>query len=383
VFVFAAAALAIAQPAPPYLCGPDCTQPGRYVLCRDSFDDNSMSAGGVQLTDFLDSACVTFDPPAPMFALTGFAALFGSGDMLIGLIEIFEENNVAAPGNRVGESGAGIPSSNSNGFSGLFFGAINLTASFRLCMRQQLDDPVGTMLVRPMLFDGDGVQGQNWSYNAPTWADANGAYSGDLVFRAVVEYDDLTPWEVGGPCYMTQTDGGVPADSGTGNDPDGGGNNDPDGGGNSDLDGGVDGGGNNDNPPPTITAITPNQGPNTQTTSVIASGTGFVAGLTLKIGTIPTDGVDVSGSTTINAIVPANIAGGVYDVVVQNPDGQAAILPQAYTVLVPNQPPPGGKADTCGCDHTTSGRAPLWLLALLFLRPNRDRSRRRREDQRE
>lgn len=364
--------LAPAQPAPPYQCGPDCSQRGRYVLCQDTFDTNMTSAGGVQLTEFLEAGCATFQPPAASFQLTGFAALFGPGETLIGLLEVFVEDDTERPGADIFDTGVAIPDAVSAGFSGLLFGSVTSTVAFRMCLRQQLDDPVGTMLVRPLYFDGDGVQGRNWSYSPRTgWSNADQTYPSDLVLRAVVEYPDYRPWEPGGPCEnMGAPDAGPRPDSGGGGDS--GNIDDADGGNTGDPDGGVPIGG-----APMITAISPDRGPNTQSTPVIVTGTHFENGLTLKIGSIAAENIDVAGPTTINAVVPADINAGAYDVIVQNPDGQAAILPKGYTVLDPNQT--GNAADECGC--TAAGKqngpaVPLVLAGLLFLRLIRRNARR-------
>lgn len=317
------------------------------------------SAGGVQLTQFLEAACATFQPPAPTFQLTGFAALFGPGESLIGLLEVFVEDYTDRPGADILDTGVAIPDAVSAGFSGLYFGSVTSTVAFRMCLRQQLDDPVGTMLVRPMYLDGDGVQGTNWSYSAPNWSSADDTYPGDLVLRAVVEYADYTPWEAGGPCEnMGSPDAGPGVDSGARDSGAG------DSGEIDDPDGGISPGN-----APTITAISPNRGPNTQTTAVIVTGTNFQNGLTLKIGSITAENIDVAGPTTINAVVPADINAGAYDVIVQNPDAQAAILPMGYTVLDPNQT--GNAADECGCTAAKNGDYPsaaLLLLALFFVR---------------
>jgi hypothetical protein len=136
--------------------------------------------------------------------------------------------------------------------------------------------------------------------------------------------------------------------------------------------------------PPTITAITPNSGVNNQPVDVTVIGTGFVVGLMLKIGAISADVVSVPGPTTIHAKVPMGIAPGAYDVLVTNPDGEAAVLPNGYTVLAATGHAP--KSGTCGCS-SAGGSDPrgMILLAccLLALRSTfriRTRGRERRAD---
>jgi MYXO-CTERM domain-containing protein len=125
---------------------------------------------------------------------------------------------------------------------------------------------------------------------------------------------------------------------------------------------------------PTITAISPNMGTNAVPVSVVVTGTNFVSGLQLQIGTIPATGVEVPGPTTIHAMVPANIVPGSYDVVVTNPDRQSAVLPKGYTVTAGASPP----SSKCGCATTSdgsAGSAPMFgaLLLLVVVRSRRRR----------
>ena len=78
---------AAAQGLPPFRCGPDCLNPGRYVLCNDNFDNSATTAGGIALTGWLERACAGFVAPTPTFDVLGFVALFGSGEDLIGVFE--------------------------------------------------------------------------------------------------------------------------------------------------------------------------------------------------------------------------------------------------------------------------------------------------------
>lgn len=381
--------------APPFRCGPDCTTPGQYVLCNDSFDQTSAIAGTLELTDFLDAGCMTFDPPAGSFQLVAFAALFGSGDQLASLVEVHTERSpvTLVPMTKIFEAGAAIPFSASPGFSGLFFATQNLTTAFRLCIKQQIDGfGAGT---RPLTFDSDGMQHTNTVFDLSRPNPPNGAWNqptvanvtGDFVIRAVVRYADQTPWQPGGSC--SGADAGV-SDSGSADAApvtDGGGATDGgaplDGGANADAsapqdasapaDGGlgVDAGAL---PAPRIISITPDRGPSTQATGVVVTGEGFQAGLTLKIGAIPTTDLTVPGPTTILATVPQGIAPGTYDVVVQNPDGQAAVLTKGFTITgTEGNPPPD---DSCNCASTRRTRGSgswMWGVAMLGLAAIRSR----------
>lgn len=388
-----------AQGAPPFRCGPDCSRPGRYVLCADNFDNSNTSAGGVVLVNFLERACVSFPPPAQQFTITGFAALFGPGDTVATWLQIFVENGSNTPGMELTGTGVGIPGAAAAGFTGLFFGSVNATTDFRLCLQQQIDDSGGNSFGRPLLFDDDGVQGTNWAFipSAGGWQ-ASGA-AGDFILRPIVEYGDLTPWAPGGACE--RPDGGVAADSGVPAGDSGvpaGDSGSPvarDGGEAMDSgeaadsgdpgpasDAGVDPGGGDAGTsgggPPTITAISPKEGPNTDAIDVTVTGTNFEPGAQLMIGSIQANDVSVPGSTTILAEVPRGIAPGVYDVIVRNPDDQTAILSDGYTVRGPGGGVAPPAAD-CGCRTAgarESGSDLLWiLLGVLCVAALRPRAR--------
>jgi hypothetical protein len=61
--------------------------------------------------------------------------------------------------------------------------------------------------------------------------------------------------------------------------------------------------------PPTVTGITPNQGPTTGGTSVTITGTNFTASSTVQIGGVAATGVNFVSSTSLMATTPANSAG--------------------------------------------------------------------------
>ena len=83
-------------------------------------------------------------------------------------------------------------------------------------------------------------------------------------------------------------------------------------------------------PAPTVTAISPNNGPSNGGTAVTISGTGFQSGATVTIGGAAASGVTVVSSTSITATTPAHAAGAV-DVVVGNAEAQSGTLPGGYT----------------------------------------------------
>lgn len=122
--------------------------------------------------------------------------------------------------------------------------------------------------------------------------------------------------------------------------------------------------------PPMITAISPDTGKSDAATMITVTGSGFVSGLSLKIGAITAGNVEVPGGSTVRALVPQGIAAGTYDVVVENPDGQAAILPDGFTVE--GDGPGLPKESGCICARGASAPGVWWLLiGLLFFRRRR------------
>lgn len=95
--------------------------------------------------------------------------------------------------------------------------------------------------------------------------------------------------------------------------------------------------GGSGNPAPTISSISPNTGSTAGGTSVTISGANFTTGASVTIGGTPATGPTVVNSTTITAVTPAHTAAAV-NVIVTNPDGQSATLPNAFTYV--SQPGP-------------------------------------------
>jgi PKD repeat protein len=85
---------------------------------------------------------------------------------------------------------------------------------------------------------------------------------------------------------------------------------------------------------PTFTSIAPASGPIAGSTTVIITGTNFVAGglLGVKIDGVPATGVVRNSITQITAVTPAGTV-GAKDVVITNNDGQTATKRGAYTYL--------------------------------------------------
>ncbi len=81
---------------------------------------------------------------------------------------------------------------------------------------------------------------------------------------------------------------------------------------------------------PTVTTISPANGPMQGGTRITLTGTAFQAGASVRLGGVPAFAVTVENETTATAVTNANAA-GLADVVFTNPDTQTFTLPAAYT----------------------------------------------------
>ncbi|WP_291572675.1 IPT/TIG domain-containing protein [Clostridium sp. UBA4548] len=90
---------------------------------------------------------------------------------------------------------------------------------------------------------------------------------------------------------------------------------------------------------PTIISLTPNEGQLVGGEYVYISGTNFQSGLTAKLGGVQVPIATYYDSTKFRIKIPAGTVAGAVDLEVINPDGQATILPGAYTYLAPPPPP--------------------------------------------
>jgi hypothetical protein len=83
-------------------------------------------------------------------------------------------------------------------------------------------------------------------------------------------------------------------------------------------------------PPPSLSGVVP---PAVLVGEQITlSGSGFISGATILIGTTPAEQPLVQSSTSATAIVPLSLAAGAYSVTITNPDGQSDTLANALTV---------------------------------------------------
>jgi PKD repeat protein len=92
------------------------------------------------------------------------------------------------------------------------------------------------------------------------------------------------------------------------------------------------------NPAPALLSITPDTGSAYEQTPVVIEGTGFVDTPNLQLGETWLLSVTLVSSTTIEAVVPAGMPGGVYDLTLINGDCQAEVLVDAFTVTTVEQP---------------------------------------------
>jgi len=87
-------------------------------------------------------------------------------------------------------------------------------------------------------------------------------------------------------------------------------------------------------PAPTISGISPVSGPAAGGTAVTILGSNYQSGAGVKFGNISASVVQVTNSSQIRAVTPAE-SDGVVSVTVQNSDGQTATAANVYTFAVP------------------------------------------------
>jgi len=85
------------------------------------------------------------------------------------------------------------------------------------------------------------------------------------------------------------------------------------------------------NPPPTITSISPNSGTSAGGTPVTISGSGFLSGAMVTFGGNAAGSVSVLDGNTITLTTPSGVANTLVDVVVVNTDGQNATATGGYS----------------------------------------------------
>ncbi len=90
-------------------------------------------------------------------------------------------------------------------------------------------------------------------------------------------------------------------------------------------------------PAPAVTSVAPASGPSNGGTRLTINGSGFVPGCSVSIGGVAATDVVVDSAASLAATTAANVPGSA-DVVVQNPDGQAATLAGAFTYVASPAP---------------------------------------------
>ncbi len=83
---------------------------------------------------------------------------------------------------------------------------------------------------------------------------------------------------------------------------------------------------------PTLSDVRPNQGRANVPNDLNVYGGNFASGATVRVGETALSTIRVDG-TLLQAVVPAGLSVGIYDVNVTNPDGGTATLANAYTVF--------------------------------------------------
>lgn len=83
-------------------------------------------------------------------------------------------------------------------------------------------------------------------------------------------------------------------------------------------------------PVPTITGVSPNNGPALGGQQVNISGTNLIGGIAVYFGGVPSPSISWNGTSSVFARVPSNVSGPV-TVSIANNDGTSASLPNGYT----------------------------------------------------
>lgn len=415
-----------ARAATPPACGPDCGRPGHYLLCNDSLDTNPQAGGPFAVNSIEWVCAAFTPPSAAALTLEGALVLFaptGGSSPTFFEARVYPHPNTNAPPPPpqylpVQSGGLAVPAAVTPSFYSMpLTPQYSVTGEFRVCFLAGLDDSdMG------FVYDSAITPGRNFT-NRGGWRDASALVTGDFVVRASVLSTELAPWSSGGECATGPADAGVrdaaprvdaapgadvspstdaatgvdvvvgmdaaagvdataspdaelavdaeaPADGGVAADATA-----------SPADGAVaadaavspadgavaaDAAASTDAgtalPAPTITSVSPSQGNNAQAVPLVITGTGFAAGLRVRIGAVQLADPSLAGTTTIEASVPPGLAAGTYDVLVQNPDGQAAVRARAYTVVVGDP----SVADGCTCVVAPTGTRTAELSLLLL-----------------
>lgn len=413
-----------ARAATPPACGPDCGRPGHYLLCNDGLDANPQAGGPFAVNSIEWVCAAFTPPSAAALTLEGALVLFAptggsSPTFFEARVYPHPNTNPLPPQPQylpVQSGGLSVPAAVTPMFYSMpLTPQYSVTGEFRVCFLAGLDDSdMG------FVYDAAITPGRNFT-NRGGWRDASALVTGDFVVRASVLSTELAPWAPGGECAAGPADAGVrdaapsadaapaadarpSADATTGTDAAPGADAvsaddaaagvdatasldaapavdaaDP-------VDGGVaadarvgpvdaatpgldaavgeDAAPSTDAgttlPPPTISSVSPSQGNSDRAVPLIITGTGFVSGLRVRVGAVQLADPQLAGTTTIEASVPPGLVAGTYDVLVQNPDGQAAVRAKSYTVVVGDP----AVSDGCTCLAAPAGARANALIAL-------------------
>ena len=88
-----------------------------------------------------------------------------------------------------------------------------------------------------------------------------------------------------------------------------------------------------DNPAPTIEEISTNIGSAAGGTLLVITGTGFLPDVTVTIGDVLCDSIELTDENHIQCTTPALSTGFPYSIVVTNTDGQSVTLDQAFSII--------------------------------------------------
>jgi hypothetical protein len=114
-----------------------------------------------------------------------------------------------------------------------------------------------------------------------------------------------------------------------------------------------------------ITSISPAFGRSGLPTPVSIIGQGFEDGARVKLGGRDLEDVDFTGASLISAVVPADLAPGRYTVIVVNPGGELAQLPDGFEVQAATATTVTGDEAGCAASGPTAmlGGLGLWLMS--------------------
>ncbi len=89
--------------------------------------------------------------------------------------------------------------------------------------------------------------------------------------------------------------------------------------------------------PLSVVSVSPSDGPITGNTTITITGTGFVSGATVTVGSGSCASVSFVSATQLTCVTPAHAAGW-QTLTVTNPGGQSASLPSAFAFNAPSVP---------------------------------------------